>query len=328
MNKWITPPKSVSDDFSARNIIVTGATSGIGAEAVYKFAALGAGKVIMAARDLKKGEATKSALEARLGARGQLEVWELDMMDYASIAAFAKRANHLDHLDIVVLNAGTRRVPYMQSQYGWEEDLQVNTLSTVLLAILLLPKLRESKQHTGRTPLLQFVNSGLHQKAVISPEAQAASSVLAYYNRQEQFKEGNQYKFSKLFLMYATSKLADRTSSVDIIITSVCPGWVNTNLGRDHFFPGVFVLAFLFVFLFMRTASQGANTILSVTTQGEVVHGRFYQHDKVQPVAPSLAGPKMKQLGLRVWEEVIAALRKDVPSMGEALELLFPGQER
>jgi NAD(P)-dependent dehydrogenase (short-subunit alcohol dehydrogenase family) len=306
-NKWITPPKPVNADYSGRNIIITGGTSGIGEEAAYKFAALGA-KVIITARDLEKGEKTKAALEARLQRKGQIEVWELDMMSYGSVAGFAKRAKGLDHLDIVVLNAGVRRTKFYKSEYGWEEDMQVNTLSTTLLALLLLPKLRESKQITGRTPILEFVNSGLHQNAVVPPKIRGESNILVRYNQQDQFKEGSQYKFSKVFLMYVTTFLADWISSEDVIITSVCPGWVNTNLGRDHFFPGVFILAYFFILLFMRTPSQGANMILSGTTQGEMVHNRFWQHDKIQPIPPCLRGDEMKDFGRRIVEEIIMVL--------------------
>ena len=224
-NKWITPPKEVHEDFTGRIIIVTGSTSGIGKEAVSKFAKLGAAKVIMTARDMKKGESIKVSLEARLGRKDQLEVWELDMMSYDSVQAFAQRASELDHLDIAILNAGTRRTQFRQSEYGWEEDLQVNTLSTTLLAFLLLPKLKESRQRTGKMSILEFVNSGLHQSAVVAPEVLQKPSVLGHYNRPENFKEGRQYSFSKTFLMYATKRLTDEVFSGDVIITSICPGW-------------------------------------------------------------------------------------------------------
>jgi len=319
-NKWITPPKEVYEDYSGRNIIITGATSGIGKEAVFKFAKLGAAKVIIAARDVKKGESTKASLEARLGRKDQLEVWELDMMSYYSVEAFARRATKLDHLDIAVLNAGVRRIRFNQSVHGWEEDLQVNTLSTTLLAILLLPKLKQSKQRTGRIPVLEFVNSGLHQNTVVAPEVRQEASVLDYFNKKEQHKEGVQYKSSKLFLMYAANKLAKETSSGDVIITSICPGMVNSDLGRDHFFAGVHVLAFFVVFLFVRSVSQGANVVLSGTAQGEKVHGEFWRHDKVQPTPPSLAGEDMRELGMRVWQEIVDALDKDVKEVREAVD--------
>lgn len=231
-NKWITPPKAVGGDYSGKTIIVTGATSGIGKEAVYQFAVLGAANVVVAARDLQKGAQVKAELNSRLGRDDQLDVWELDMLDYGSVTAFAKRAEQLDALDVVVLNAGVRRKPYVLSRYGWEEDVQVNTLSTTLLAILLLPKLKASKQLTGRIPALVFVNSGLHQNAVVPTVVQEDSNVLEYYNKQANFSEGSQYKFSKVFLMYVANKLADEIGSGDVVITSICPGWVNTNLGE------------------------------------------------------------------------------------------------
>jgi NAD(P)-dependent dehydrogenase (short-subunit alcohol dehydrogenase family) len=319
-NKWVTPPKDVHEDYTGRNIIVTGATSGLGVEAVFKFARLGATKVIIAARDVKKGESTKSALEARLGRRGQLQVWELDMMSYDSVEAFANRANEeLDHLDIAVLNAGTRRVHFVQSKYGWEEDIQVNTLSTILLAILLLPKLKKSKQQSSKIPILEFVNSGLHQNAIVPPEVRQ-TNVLDHYNKKENHKEGSQYSFSKVFLMYATKKLADEISSGDVIITSICPGWVNTDLGRDHFFPGIHILAFFFIFLFMRSPAVAANMVLSGTTQGESLHGRFWRHDKIQPNGPSLTGPDMKELSAKMWVEIVDALEKDVPGFSKAMD--------
>lgn len=319
-NKWITPPQPVTESFAGRVIIVTGATSGLGEEAAYKFAALGASKVIITARDARKGKATKAALEARLQKTGQLDVWKLDMMDYDSVTAFAKRANELEHLDIVILNAGTRRTAFTQSIYGWEEDLQVNTLSTTLLALLLLPKLKESKQHTGKIPVLEFINSGLHQSAVVPQGVQDGPNILAHYNNKANFKEGNQYKLSKVFLMYATRILADQISSGDVIITSVCPGMVYTNLGREHFFPGIYYLAYVFIALFLRTPAQGANTMLSGTTLGESVHGRFWQHDKIQPVPLSQKGESMKELGSRIFVEIVKALEKDVSDVSKTVE--------
>lgn len=322
-NKWIAPPRPTTEDYSGRIVIVTGATSGIGKEAVYKFAVLGASKVIIAARDLEKGESTRAELAKRLGSGNQLEVWPLDMLLYDSVVAFAERANELEHLDVAILNAGLRRSSYHVGEHGWEQDLQVNTLSSVLLGVLLLPKLKQAKRHTGKTPILEFVNSGLHQSAVVPVEVRQQPSVLEHYNKRENFKEGSQYKYSKVFLMYATNKLASEISSAEVIITSICPGAVNSDLGRDHYFPGVYILAAVIIFLIMKSPSQGANLILSGTTQGEAVHGRFWQSDKIQPVPLAVAGTEMTGLGLRVWGEIVETLKKEVPGFSKALDAAF-----
>jgi NAD(P)-dependent dehydrogenase (short-subunit alcohol dehydrogenase family) len=267
--------------------------------------------------------AQKNELAKRLGRDDQLEVWELDMMSYDSVCAFAELADGLGRLDIAILNAGIRRSSYHAGQQGWEEDLQVNTLSTVLLGVLLLPKLKQSKQHTGKTPILEFVNSGLHQSAVVPPEVRQQSNILEHYNKRENFKEGSLYKFSKVFLMYAANKLASEISSADVIITSICPGVVRSDLGRDHYFPGVYVLAGLLVFLFMKSPSQGAHAILSGTTQGEAVHGRFWKDDRIMPVPVAVAGSEMKELGSRIWDEIVESLKNDVPIFAKHLDAVL-----
>jgi NAD(P)-dependent dehydrogenase (short-subunit alcohol dehydrogenase family) len=317
--KWISPPKDVKESYAGRNIIVTGATSGIGLEAVVKFAALGASKVIIAARNLKKADEVKQNIEARIGSKGQLEVWQLDMDSYDSIVAFAERANKLDHLDVAVLNAGLRKSNFGKLKYGWEEDLQVNTISTVLLAILLLPKLKASKGATSKIPILEFVNSGTHQRIVLDPDVVKSDSILQGYNIPERFSAQNQYGLSKLFLMFATNKLAEETSSGDVIITSVCPGMVGTDLSREVKFPGVSVVLAIIGFFVLKSPEQGGRVILSGTTQGESVHGRFWQYDIIQPVAPAVAGEENKKIGLRVWNEIVESLSGDVPVVKEAL---------
>jgi hypothetical protein len=59
--------------------------------------------------------------------------------------------------------------------------------------------------------------------------------------------------------------------------------------------------------------------ILSGTTQGESIHGRFWQHDKIQPVPLSVAGTEMKELALKIWGEIVDALERDVPGFKDSL---------
>jgi len=318
--RWINPPKPVTESYEGRNVIVTGATSGIGLEAAYKFAALGASKVIIAARDLNKGESTRKSIAHRLGRSDQLEVWELELSSYDSVVAFAKRAETLDHLDIAILNAGVQRTHRVESQHGWEEDLQVNTLSSTLLGILLLPKLKASRASSQHIPVLEFVNSGLHRGANVTPEIHSESSIIEWYNRPENFGGFPQYRNTKFLLMCATNQLAEAVSSGEVIVTSICPGIVMTGLGRDRFFPGVQVFMFILQKIIALSPDVGANPILSGTTQGEKVHGRFWKSDQVQPVSSNLAGEENRELSLRIWNEIVAALEKDVPAVTEALK--------
>lgn len=75
-----------------------------------------------------------------------------------------------------------------------EEIIQVNTLSTSLLAILLVPWMR---QHRGQrnTPA----------------RAEKDGGVLAHYSKEENFEAGltsPMYNYSKLLLMYALEEVS------------------------------------------------------------------------------------------------------------------------
>lgn len=101
------PPKPTAS-FKGKSIIVTGANVGLGKEAVRYFVQLGASQVILACRNIEKGQA--AAEEIQLSTRcspSTLAVWKLDMSSYASVKTFAERArSELPRLDALVGNAG------------------------------------------------------------------------------------------------------------------------------------------------------------------------------------------------------------------------------
>ncbi|KAK5130599.1 hypothetical protein LTR08_001918 [Meristemomyces frigidus] len=113
---WRTdPPKKTKPSFAGRTIIITGANTGVGFEASVKFVELGASRVILAVRSIKKGEDARAQIEQRSGRKGVAEVWELDMLDYESIKAFATKVDkEVECLDILVLNAGVIMATYQK----------------------------------------------------------------------------------------------------------------------------------------------------------------------------------------------------------------------
>ena len=141
----IWPPKQITTSFSGKTVIVTGSNTGVGYATAMKYADLDASTVILAVRSMQKGQAAREQIEAPTGRKGVVQVWELDMESYESVDAFAQRVDRdLDRVDAVVLNAGLLTKEFTRSATGWEVMLQVNTLSTALLAVLLLPKLKAS----------------------------------------------------------------------------------------------------------------------------------------------------------------------------------------
>jgi NAD(P)-dependent dehydrogenase (short-subunit alcohol dehydrogenase family) len=92
-------------DLTGKDVLVTGATSGIGLETVRAFAGAGA-RVTMAVRDVARGQ------DLARGIEGQVLVRDLDLSSLESIRSFA--AGWDGPLDILVNNAGVMSLPTLQ----------------------------------------------------------------------------------------------------------------------------------------------------------------------------------------------------------------------
>lgn len=102
-----------------------------------------------------------------------------------------------------------------------EEIIQVNTLSTSLLALLLVPWMKQQRDQRSAPARVVFVSSGLHMSVNIKPWAEYAKTeggVLAHYSKEESFEAGltsPMYNYSKLLLMYALEEVSKMGSGKD-----------------------------------------------------------------------------------------------------------------
>ena len=278
--------KALSDpqaSFAGRNVLITGANTGLGFEAAVKSANLGASKVVLGVRDLEKGERAKQLIDQRTGKGEHVILWHLDMNSYNSVQRFAARASSdLEHLDVALLNAGVYSVNFKQSPYGWEETFQVNVLSTALLALLLLPKLQQSPGVSK----LEFVSSRRHQVFNLSSERRDAPNLLHTFNDATTFKSSEQYQASKLFVMVITQSLASvvNPTSNGVSVLAVCPGFCQSELSRGHQGIATSILRGLLNMLVLRTTEQGARTLVSGAALGPESHGKFWFDDELHQV--------------------------------------------
>ena len=139
-------------DLSGQTVVVTGASSGIGAVTAGELSRAGA-KVVLGVRDVAKGEAAAARMA------GETDVRRLDLTDLASVREFA--GGWAGHLDILINNAGIMMVPAGRTADGFELQIGTNHLGHFALTNLMLPQI------TGR---IVTVTSDLHKIGKIKVE--------------------------------------------------------------------------------------------------------------------------------------------------------------
>lgn len=275
------PPKST--DLSGKVAIITGANTGLGYEAGRQMLELKLSHLILAVRSGAKGEAAAAKLRAKYPT-ARIEVMLLDMSRYDSIQDFARRVDsQLPRLDMVILNAGVFKFKYETvPSTGHEELLQVNYLSTVFLATLLLPVLK-SKSPPGTPGRLTIVHAAL-SLVVPLPTTNGHKTLLGGIDDPKYFVADKQYNLSKVLAQMFAYKLVDYVSADDVIVNLVCPGYVKgTDLGRNvHVLLKPLGAAFGAVF--GRNVTDGASTYLDAAfVKGKESHGSFLMSWKVTP---------------------------------------------
>src|SRR5512135_841579 len=94
-----------------KRIVVTGANSGLGYQAIRVLARKGA-SVILAVRDIRKGAEAAAEIH-RESPNAALEIMPLDLADVKSIHDFADMYRaRFSSLDVLLNNAGVMGIPY------------------------------------------------------------------------------------------------------------------------------------------------------------------------------------------------------------------------
>ncbi len=160
-SQWFVQLPVPTKSFAGQTIIITGSNTGLGLEAARHFVRLEAAKVILAVRSLEKGDKAAESIVKSTGRVGVAEVWKLNQESYASVKAFSERASSLDRLDVVVANAGIIIHFWSQAEDN-ERTVTVNYVSSILLGMLLLPKLRDTAVKFEKPTVLTFTGSFTH----------------------------------------------------------------------------------------------------------------------------------------------------------------------
>lgn len=135
----------INDRLVGKNVLITGASGGIGAEMAYLCAESGA-RLILMARSLDKLEKLKHDLESRYGV--EVLIYQLDVSDTNAIEmVFSQVLQALGHVDVLVNNAG-----YGIFRHAHESTIdeikgmfEVNVVGLMAATNMVLPKMRERR---------------------------------------------------------------------------------------------------------------------------------------------------------------------------------------
>lgn len=290
--------KSTAEDVSAgidlhgRNIVVTGANTGIGKETARVLALRGA-HVTLACRNADKAAAARADILA--SAPGvieddQLECMPLDLGQLESVRTFAGAFNASNRpLHCLVNNAGLMSPTRRKTADGFEAQYGTNHLGHFLLTNLLLPSLRKA----GGARVVVVASS-----AMIFSKLSGEFTDLDWLERP--YKAMQAYGDSKLMNALFAREFQARHRDEGIVTNFLHPGIIATELGRDQ------TLRFRIMALLMlpvtKTIPQGAaTTVLAATADKYGREGGYYLGDcaEWEPAKPLVNDVAARE---RFWE--------------------------
>lgn len=337
--KWY-PPGECTESFEGRVVLVTGANTGLGLEAAKKVAALNAKRLIITTRSQSKGETTQKQIYQWLAATGSTSKTEivplvLNMNTAESVKAFAETlSSTTDKLNAVILNAGLNQPTCKISPDGFEETIQVNTISTVFVATLLLPLLIATAEASNIQTHLTFVSSRMARASASMPSAELRKSSTSVQDLAQttgfpqQVMGGQiQYGRSKLFLEYAIRRMSQlpavysKDGKAKVVINSVCPGVCKTDIGRSYDNILIrFVMNFILFPLLAKSAAQGATSYLAALTAGQESQGQLWGVTSYVEEWDSIKSVEGKAYGEKVWQELQAMMTEWEPNVKRVLQ--------
>ena len=193
---------------SGRIALVSGGNRGIGREIARQLAQRGI-TTILGSRDEEKGQA------AAKGMNGDVVVWQLDVADEKSVDRLASFVEEeFGRLDVLVNNAG---IANDRGQRGVDADLdrvrealEANLFGAWRLCEAFVPLMQRNGY--GRIVNISSGMGALNDMGGGSPA----------------------YRVSKTALNALTRILASELRGSGILVNSVCPGWVRTDMGGSH----------------------------------------------------------------------------------------------
>ena len=234
-------PEVSEFDLTGKTVVITGPTSGLGAEVVRLLAPTGA-KLILVGRNPQKLAATISEIESKCVA-GKPESVIADMGDLSAVRqACADIQKLTSHIDVLVHNAGALLNSRHVSPEGIEQTIASHVVGPYLMTTLLLPELREGR-------VVTVSSGGMYAKGIPDLGNSASLEMSA-----DKYNGSQQYAIAKRLQVTLNEMWAERVPETEFV--AMHPGWADTP-GVQESIPGFRRLTQPI----LRSARDGADTI-------------------------------------------------------------------
>jgi len=265
-------------------VVITGATSGIGAVAADHLAQKGA-RILFVARDRERGEKLRRHLRA-VAAHADHTPYYAELTRLSDMQRVAQEIAAAEaHVDVLINNAGAMFTRRQVTEDGLERTFALNHMSYFVITNLLLERLKAT-----------------HGARIVSTASTAhRGETLDFSDLQSErrFSAFGAYSRSKLMNILFTRELARRLAGTGVTANCLHPGFVASRFGDES--GGLMSLAVRAAKLFAITPEQGAESIVYLASSPEMEGKSGGYYYKCQPDTPSRAAQNDMD-ARRLWD--------------------------
>jgi len=201
-----------------RVTVVTGANRGIGFEICRQLAEKGC-QVVLTSRDEQKGKEACQKLEEQ---GLEVDYYQLDVTDTENVKKLVKfMQDKYGRCDVLINNAGIFPDSKDATGIDWpsifdtdidvvRKAMETNVYGPMLLSQVIVPLMRKNKY--GR---IVNLSSGMGQLTDMNGKCPG-------------------YRISKTAINALTRIMADELQDANILVNTMCPGWVKTDMGGSE----------------------------------------------------------------------------------------------
>jgi NAD(P)-dependent dehydrogenase (short-subunit alcohol dehydrogenase family) len=269
-HKWTTAD---IPDQSGRTVVVTGANTGIGYHTAAALALRGA-RVVLAVRNLEKGNAALSRIAAAAGRQAAEVHVTLTQLDLSSLASVRHAADELRNayprFDLLINNAGVMWTPKELTADGFELQFGTNHLGHFAFTGLLLDRLLEAEG----SRVVTVSSLGHRMRAAIHFDD------LQWERNYSRIGAYGQSKLANLLFTYELQRrlsAAQQAGKAPTIAVAAHPGGSATELARNV--PRILRPLNALAPLLFQSAQAGALPTLRAATDPTVQGGQYYGPD-------------------------------------------------